>query len=135
MKKTTILILIFTIVFLLTGCKGKDASKYAGIYKGTLMTADYTEKDVELVFTNKNTNKETLYLYDIALSRILKGQYNANEEIALKLINILNEDITFDVISNTSTTFVFEDNEVTMDMHYNIAGTANTFHIRYIGSK
>jgi uncharacterized lipoprotein YehR (DUF1307 family) len=135
MKNIITLILIFTVIFTLTGCRKTDASKYTGVYIGTLTAIDYTKEDVELVFVNKDGNKEILYLYDIALTRTSKGQYSANGEIALKIINMLNEEITLDIISNTSTVFVFEEDEVTMDMHYNIAGTANTFHVRYIGNK
>lgn len=135
MKNIITLILIFNIIFVLTGCKKTDASKYTGTYIGTLTATDYIKEDVELLFVNKDGNKEILYLYDIALTRIAKGQYNANEKIALKFINMLNEEITLDIISNTSTVFVFEGDEVTMDMHYNIAGTTDTFHIRYIGNK
>jgi uncharacterized lipoprotein YehR (DUF1307 family) len=129
------LISIFIFVFLLTGCKKADSSKYSGAYIGILTATDYAKEDVELVFACKNTNKEILYLYDIGLTRVSEGQYNANGEIALKIINLINENITLDIISNTSTTFVFEKDEVTMDMHYNIAGSANTLHIRYIGKK
>jgi hypothetical protein len=135
MKNIITLTLIFTVIFVLTGCRKIDASKYTGTYIGTLIAIDYTKEDVELVFVNKDGNKEILYLYDVALTRISKGQYDADEEIALKIIKMLNEDITPDIISNTSTVFVFDTDEVTMDMHYNVAGTADTFHVRYIGNK
>jgi hypothetical protein len=135
MKNIITLTLIFTVILVLTGCRKTDASKYTGTYIGTLTTIDYTKENVEFVFVNKNGNKEILYLYDIALTRVSKGQYNASEEIAMKIISMMNEEITPDITSNTSTVFVFDVNEVTMDMHYNVAGTANTFHVRYIGNK
>jgi hypothetical protein len=135
MKNIITLTLIFTVIFVWAGCRKTDASKYTGAYIGTLIATDYIKEDVELIFVNKDGNKEILYLYDIALTRISKGQYNANEEIALQIINIFNEEITSDIISNTSIAFVFDGNEVTMDMHYNVAGVANMFHVRYIGNK
>jgi uncharacterized lipoprotein YehR (DUF1307 family) len=135
MKKLISLTLIFIIVFVITGCGKKDASKYTGTYIGTLTATDFVKEDVELTFTNKSSKKEVLYLYGIALTRTASGQYNANNEIALKIINILNEDMDTDIISNTSVLFVFEEDEVTMDMQYNIAGVADPFYIRYIGVK
>jgi hypothetical protein len=135
MKNIIPLTLIFTVVFVLTGCKKIDTSKYTGTYFGTLTATNFVKEDVELTFTNKNSNKEILYLYDVALKRISEGRYDANEEIILKIIHILNMDITLDVISNTSAVFVFEKNEVTMDMQYNVAGTVSSSNIRYIGHK
>ncbi|MDR1459173.1 MAG: hypothetical protein LBI60_03060, partial [Bacteroidales bacterium] len=73
--------------------------------------------------------------YGVALKRIADGQYDANEEIIIKIINILNMDVSFDIISNASAVFVFEKNEVTMDMQYNIAGTVSSSNIRYVGRK
>jgi hypothetical protein len=135
MKNIIPLTLIFTVIFVLTGCKKIDASKYTGTYLGTLTATNFVKEDVELTFTNQNSNKETLYLDGIALNRISEGRYDANEEIILRIINILNVDITLDIISNTSAVFVFEKNEVTMDMQYNMTGTVNSSTIRYVGHK
>ncbi len=135
MKNALLLTLIFTAIFVITGCKKTDIAKYTGTYTGTLTSTNFIKEDVQLTFTSEESHKESLFLYGIALTNTSKGQYSANDEIVLKIIHIINQDITADVISNTSAVFVFEEEEVTMDMKYNIAGVTNTVNVRYIGNK
>jgi hypothetical protein len=125
MKSTAILSLTIIIVFTTVSCKTPDANQYAGTYIGTLTTTDdFVKKDVQLIFTN-TPNKKILYLFDVALTKISGNQFNADAKIVLKIIHLIDTTIKADIITNASATFVFENEEVTMDMKYNLPKRVN----------
>ena len=135
MKGTAILSLTIVIIFATISCKKSDTNQYAGTYIGTLTTTDdFVKKDVQLTFTN-TPNKKMLYLFDIALTKISDNQFNADAKIVLEIIHLIDTAIKADIVTNASATFVFENEEVTMDMKYNLPEIVNYINVRYIGKK
>ena len=122
-------------LFAVSACVKTDTNKYTGLYAGTLTSADIVKENVQLTFTNIS-NQKTLSLFDIELEKVSDNQFNASAEIVLEVIHLIDTNITAEMVSNTSATFVFENDEVTMDMKYNFSHKmTNTVNVRYIGKK
>jgi hypothetical protein len=134
MKNRTILILTIITLFTTISCKKDDLNIYTGTYTGTLTSTDFVKKDVKLTFTNAS-NKKTLCLFDIELTKVSENQLNADAKIVLELIHLIDTNITVDIVANASATFVFENEEVTMDMKYSLIGRTSDKNVRYIGKK
>ena len=135
MKNRIVLILSVMVLFTVCSCVKDNTDQYVGIYTGTLTTIDFVKEDVQLTFTN-HSNKKTLSIFDIELEKISDNQFNANIEVILEIIHLVDTGITADILSNASATFAFENDEVTMDMKYNFfKSVEEPFYVRYIGKK
>jgi len=135
MKNITALSLSIVISFVTIACNKADTNRYTGTYTGTLTTPGIVKDDVQMTFTNV-FNKKTLSLFDEELTKKSENQFSADAEIVLNIIQLVNTDITEDMVSNTSAVFVFENDEVTMDLQYNLLQKmTNTVNVRYIGKK
>ena len=135
MKNRVILSLSMLMLFAVSACVKTDTKKYTGVYVGTLTSADIVKKNIQLTFTNAS-NKKTLSLFDIDLTKISENQFEADAEIVLEIIHLIDTNVTVDMLSNTSATFVFENNEVSMDMKYNFSRKmTDVINVRYIGKK
>jgi hypothetical protein len=116
-------------------CVKTDTNRYTGTYTGTLTSADIIKEDVEMTFTNVS-NKKTLFIFNIELEKTSENQFTADAEVILEIVHLLDTNITEDMVANASATFVFEEDEVTMDMKYNmLQKMTNTVNMRYIGKK
>ena len=136
MKNITKLILSIIALFMASSCQKESVNMYTGTYKGTLTTDDLVKKDVALTF-RKGTDKKTLSLFDIDLAKTSENQFSADAAIMLKIIHLVDMDIAEKMLFNASATFVFENDEVTMDMEYSLSKSAvqEPLHVRFIGKK
>ena len=136
MKNVTKLILSIIALFMVSACQRENVNTYAGKYKGTLTADVLVKNDVGLIF-RKGTDKKTLSLFDVDLIKTSENQFSADVEIMLKILHLIDADITEKMLSNASATFVFENNEVTMDMKYNLSKSVmqDPIYVRYIGKK
>ena len=136
MKKIFTLFLLFSMMLLFITCRKGAASKHAGVYCGTLSSPEITKKDsVEFYFGIDVSNEEILTLFEQPLKRGIENQYTADGTIVLDIIHILYPRTVRAQIANTSALFVFEENEVMMDMTYSLVGTSENMNIRFIGKK
>jgi len=134
MRSVIILSSIIVILFAGFSCKKADVSEFTGTYTGKLTAKDFIKENVQLTFTS-TSNKNTLCLFDIALTKVSDNQFHADGEIILEIIHLVEPNITTDIVSNATVTFVFENEEVTMDMRYNLSARTGSVNIRYIGKK
>ena len=136
MKNVTKLILSIIALFMVSACQRENVNTYAGKYEGTLTAGNLVKNDVGLTF-RKGTEKKTLSLFDIDLTKTAKNQFSADATILLKIIHLIDADITEKTFFNASATFVFENDEVTMDMKYSFSQSdvQEPIYVRYIGKK
>lgn len=136
MKNIVIVSLSIVISFMAVSCNKVDVSKLAGTYTGTLTSADVVKEDVQLTFSTV-FDRKTLSLFNVELEKTSENnKFNADASVILEMIHLIDADITEDIVTNASAVFVFEDEEVTMDMKYSISHKMNnTVNVRYIGKK
>ena len=134
MKNTAVLSLAIMILLAANSCKKMNTGDYTGTYSGTLTAADFVREDVQLTFTN-NPDNTTLFLFDIELIKVSENQFTGDGDVVLEIINMVDTSVKADIVSNMSATFVFEDDEVAMDMRYSLLKNMDAIYVRYIGKK
>jgi len=136
MKNITVLSLGIMMLIATVSCVKTNTNQLTGTYTGTLTSTYSVKEDVQLAFTNAH-NKQSLFVFGMELEKISDNQFNADATIVLEIVHLIDTNITEDILSNASATFVFEDDEVTMDMKYSLYKKMldNTLYVRYIGKK
>ena len=135
MKRTTISFLVISMLLLFATCKKDIVDRQVGVYLGTLSSQEIIKDSVEFHFEIDSSNEEILMLFEHPLKHETDNQYMADETIVLEIIRILFPKTTRTQIANTFALFVFEENEVTMDLTYSTAGNSESLNIRFIGKK
>ena len=135
MKRVIALFLILSTTLIFTACKKDIVSSYAGVYLGTLSSQKVVQDSVEFQFQKDASDKQMLALFEYPLIQKESNQFMAEGEVVLKIIHILYPRLSRSQISNTSALFVFEKEEVTMELTYSMAGNLDSHNMRFIGKK
>ena len=135
MKRVITLFLILSTTLIFTACKKDIVGSYAGVYLGTLSSQKVVKDSVEFQFERDASDEQMLALFEFPLVKKETNQYTADGEVVFKIIHILYPRLSRTQISNTSALFVFEKEEVTMELTYSMAGNSDSHNIRFIGKK
>ena len=134
-KRVTALFLILSTILVFTACRKDIVGSYVGVYLGTLSSQKIVQDNVEFQFEKNASDEQMLALFEYPLVQKETNQYTADGEVVFKIIHMLYPRLSKGQISNTSALFVFEKEEVTMELTYSVAGSQDSHNIRFIGKK
>ena len=135
MKRTVTLFLVFSVLTLFVACEKNAVARYAGTYTGTLSSHKLIKENVELRFEKDDSKTHTLALFGIPLKKEEINRYTTGDTVVLNILQIAYPRLARGQIANMSALFVFEENEVSMDLAYSVVNNPTNLNLCFIGKK